>query len=227
MLVEKLGGQVRLTDAERRRLARLGRRIGRKARVTERDGDQWEVTPAGKPRDITPKPQRGTIPNTPVSPTYSSDPGVGSRPTDRTSSESPTSRISRPGPASCTWRWCCMSGAGVLSGGPWRRTCARSWSWTRWPSPSSSASHERHSPRGPGLPVHIDPVRPAVHREAGVRPSMGSVDDAYDNAMAESFFATLECELLDAAFTHKPRPGWPSSTSSSGADSGNGVVTGN
>ena len=26
---------------------------------------------------------------------------------------------------------------------------------------------------------------------------MGSVDDAYDNAMAESFFATLECELLD------------------------------
>jgi putative transposase len=32
--------------------------------------------------------------------------------------------------------------------------------------------------------------------EAGVRPSMGSVGDAYDNAMAESFFATLECELL-------------------------------
>ena len=34
-------------------------------------------------------------------------------------------------------------------------------------------------------------------REAGVRPSMGSVGDAYDNAMAESFFATLECELLE------------------------------
>lgn len=33
-------------------------------------------------------------------------------------------------------------------------------------------------------------------REAGVRPSMGSVGDAYDNAMCESFFATLECELL-------------------------------
>ena len=30
-----------------------------------------------------------------------------------------------------------------------------------------------------------------------MRPSMGSVGDAYDNAMAESFFATLECELLD------------------------------
>jgi transposase InsO family protein len=34
-------------------------------------------------------------------------------------------------------------------------------------------------------------------REVGVRPSMGSVGDAYDNAMAESFFATLECELFD------------------------------
>jgi hypothetical protein len=44
---------------------------------------------------------------------------------------------------------------------------------------------------------------PSIHRwlggrcrEAGVRPSMGSVGDAYDNAMCESFFATLECELL-------------------------------
>jgi putative transposase len=34
-------------------------------------------------------------------------------------------------------------------------------------------------------------------QEAGVRPSMGSVGDAYDNAMCESFFATLECELLN------------------------------
>jgi putative transposase len=34
-------------------------------------------------------------------------------------------------------------------------------------------------------------------RMAGVKPSMGSVGDAYDNAMCESFFASLECELLD------------------------------
>jgi putative transposase len=34
-------------------------------------------------------------------------------------------------------------------------------------------------------------------KELGVRPSMGSVGDAYDNAMCESVFATLECELLD------------------------------
>jgi putative transposase len=31
----------------------------------------------------------------------------------------------------------------------------------------------------------------------GGRPSMGSVGDAYDNALCESFFATLECELLE------------------------------
>ena len=30
-----------------------------------------------------------------------------------------------------------------------------------------------------------------------MRPSMGSVGDCFDNAMCESFFATLECELLD------------------------------
>lgn len=34
-------------------------------------------------------------------------------------------------------------------------------------------------------------------REAGVRPSRGSVGDCFDNALCESFFATLECELLD------------------------------
>jgi putative transposase len=34
-------------------------------------------------------------------------------------------------------------------------------------------------------------------QEMGVMPSTGSVGDAYDNAMAESFFATLERELLN------------------------------
>ncbi len=33
--------------------------------------------------------------------------------------------------------------------------------------------------------------------EAGVNLSMGSVGDCYDNALCESFFASLECELLD------------------------------
>jgi putative transposase len=34
-------------------------------------------------------------------------------------------------------------------------------------------------------------------RRAGISVSMGSVGDCYDNALAESFFATLECELVD------------------------------
>ena len=34
-------------------------------------------------------------------------------------------------------------------------------------------------------------------RKAGIRPSMGSVGDCFDNALCESFFATLECELFD------------------------------
>ncbi|SHF39451.1 Integrase core domain-containing protein, partial [Lampropedia hyalina DSM 16112] len=39
-------------------------------------------------------------------------------------------------------------------------------------------------------------------KEMKVTPSMGTVGDAYDNAMAESFFASLECELID-------RRSWP------------------
>ncbi len=34
-------------------------------------------------------------------------------------------------------------------------------------------------------------------KEVGVRPSTGSVGDAYDNALCESFFASVECELLE------------------------------
>jgi putative transposase len=33
--------------------------------------------------------------------------------------------------------------------------------------------------------------------QAGIAPSMGSRGDAYDNALAESFFATFETELLE------------------------------
>jgi putative transposase len=38
--------------------------------------------------------------------------------------------------------------------------------------------------------------------QMGVQPSVGSAGDAYDNAMAESFFASLECELLDRSSFH-------------------------
>jgi putative transposase len=45
--------------------------------------------------------------------------------------------------------------------------------------------------------------------QAGIRPSMGSVGDCYDNAMAESFNATLECELLAFHRFKNPREASP------------------
>jgi Integrase core domain len=43
----------------------------------------------------------------------------------------------------------------------------------------------------------VCPLCLAARPAARYHPSMGSVGDALDNAMTESFFATLECELLD------------------------------
>jgi transposase InsO family protein len=50
-----------------------------------------------------------------------------------------------------------------------------------------------HSDRGAqyGAGIYQD-----LARSAGVRQSMGRVADCFDNALAESFFATLKCELL-------------------------------
>jgi len=57
---------------------------------------------------------------------------------------------------------------------------------------------------GPGLIHHADHGSQytslafgARCREAGIRLSMGSVGDAYDNALCESFFGSLEAELID------------------------------
>ena len=45
--------------------------------------------------------------------------------------------------------------------------------------------------------------------------SMGSIRDCFDDAMAESFFSTLECELLDRTSFQAPpvKPGTGSSPS--------------
>ena len=62
---------------------------------------------------------------------------------------------------------------------------------------------------GPGLIHHSDQGSQYVSlafgraaREAGVAVSMGSRGDAYDNAVAETFFATLKKELVN-------RRSWP------------------
>lgn len=45
--------------------------------------------------------------------------------------------------------------------------------------------------------------------DAGIRPSIGSVGDAYYNALCERFFGSIECELIDRtslqSFTHARR----------------------
>jgi putative transposase len=61
----------------------------------------------------------------------------------------------------------------------------------------------RRGGRVPGVIHHSDrggEPRFQLERELrahGALPSMGSVADCYDNALAESLFATLECELFD------------------------------
>ena len=57
---------------------------------------------------------------------------------------------------------------------------------------------------GPGLLHHSDHGRQYTSlafgrrcRQAGIVQAMGSVGDSFDNALAESFFASLECELID------------------------------
>ena len=68
---------------------------------------------------------------------------------------------------------------------------------------------ERRHP-GPGLIHHSDRGTQYTSlafgrrcREAGIAQSMGSTGDCYDNAMAESFFASLETELIDRSSWRK------------------------
>lgn len=61
--------------------------------------------------------------------------------------------------------------------------------------PASVVHHSDH-----GSQYDLTPVARTLGarcKEAGVRPSLGSVGDCYDNALCESFFATLECELIE------------------------------
>lgn len=62
--------------------------------------------------------------------------------------------------------------------------------WTRRPAPGL-IHHGDHGSQYTSLAFG------ARCREAGIRLSMGSVGDAYDNALMESFFGSLEAELID------------------------------
>jgi len=64
--------------------------------------------------------------------------------------------------------------------------------WKRRPEPESGLIH--HADHGTQYTSWVFGQR---LRAAGILGSMGTVGDALDNAMAESFFATLQVELLD------------------------------
>jgi transposase InsO family protein len=81
--------------------------------------------------------------------------------------------------------------------GRWPTTCA--------PSSSSTRSRWPFTAAAPTPASFITPIRAAQYvslgfgqaaRDAGIAISMGSRGDAYDNAVAESFFATLKKELV-------------------------------
>ena len=130
---------------------------------------------------------------------------------------SPTSATSQPGPAFFIWRWCSTRSAARSWAGRWKLICAPNW--------CSTALNMALGQRRPAAVIHHSDHGSQYTSfafgkrcdEAGVRPSMGSVGDCFDNAMCESFFATLECELLDRAAS-KPRSkrAWRCSSSSKG-----------
>ncbi len=116
---------------------------------------------------------------------------------------------------SYTWRWCWTCSAGASWAGPWRHTCGPNWCSRRstWRCGNANPKEVIY-PSDQGC-QYTSLAFSRRCKETGVRPSMGSVADCFDNAMAESFFVTLECELLDrSTFRRAPRRSAPSSSSS-------------
>ena len=75
--------------------------------------------------------------------------------------------------------------------------------WTDWCAGTLTNGRAFPAPSNPrrgALTSYPDPCDHVPIRSWPLyraRAVMGSVGDAYDNAMAESFFASLECELID------------------------------
>jgi transposase InsO family protein len=92
-----------------------------------------------------------------------------------------------------------MSSAAGSWAGPWPGICAPSSSSKRSTWPSACAI-----PAGAWSTIRTGAARQYTSlafgrrlRESGIAASTGSVGDCYDNALAESFFASLETELID------------------------------
>ena len=63
--------------------------------------------------------------------------------------------------------------------------------WRRQPETGQTISHSDHGDQ------YCSWVYGKRLRDAGLLGSMGSIGDCYDNSMIESFFGTLQLELLD------------------------------
>ena len=62
--------------------------------------------------------------------------------------------------------------------------------------PTRRRSRQHRGPLRPRQPIHVWAFGQRL-RTAGLLGSMGSIGDCFDNALAESFFSTLQLELLD------------------------------
>jgi putative transposase len=63
--------------------------------------------------------------------------------------------------------------------------------WRRRPAPGATKAHSDHGS------TYTSWACGRRLRGAGILGSMGSIGDCFDNAVAESFFGTLQLELLD------------------------------
>ena len=120
-----------------------------------------------------------------------------SMPRSPTGSGSPTSPTCRLGPASSTWPFCWSRLAPHRRLGDGHDLKAQL-VLDALNMALAQATCRGHPSFRPGIAIYLDCLRSET-KEAGVRPSMGLVGDAYDNAMCESFFATLECEAARPA----------------------------
>jgi putative transposase len=97
----------------------------------------------------------------------------------------------KTGRAGCTWPRCRTSSAVGSWAGRWRPTCAPS-SWSRrWRWPSADAGRPRGRSITPTTAAkYIGLTFGQTCHDAGIAQSMGAVGSCFDNAVAETFFAT-------------------------------------
>ena len=149
--------------------------------------------PAPTPRLHRPRP----APRTPT-PTWST---ATSPSTARTSCGSPTSPNTPPRKGSCTAPRSSTPTRAESSAGRSMTTCAPRWSSTpsAWPSPAGDPTRQFHDPAfRPRLAIHVLGVRATPASTPACSASMGSIGDCYDNSMMESFWGTMQLELLDS-----------------------------